>query len=146
MRHPEHTPAVAAGPAPGEEPSPTASWSRCLQGRFAIPCGVIVGLALAWLCGSRGFAAQRATRPIPAGINGPGGQFWTMTTPLEDGRHMLLLLDQQSRCLAVYHVDPAAGTVQLKSTRDITWDLMIEEFNAQEPKPSALKKMAEMPK
>jgi hypothetical protein len=56
------------------------------------------------------------------------------------------VLDQQSRCLAIYHVDAVAGTVQLKSTRDLTWDLMIEEFNAQEPRPSSLKKMAEMPK
>ena len=41
---------------------------------------------------------------------------------------------------------PAAsgGTLTLKSTRDITWDLMVGDFNSQEPKPSALKKMLEM--
>ena len=115
-------------------------------GRVAMPLGVIAVLALAWVCGSRTLAAQRAGRPLPPATTAQPGQFWTMSTPLEDGRQMLLLLDQQTRCLAIYHVDPAAGTLQLKSTRDLTWDLMIEEFNAMEPRPSGLKKMAEMPK
>jgi predicted metal-dependent enzyme (double-stranded beta helix superfamily) len=67
-------------------------------------------------------------------------------TPLDDGRQMLLMVDQQNRTLAIYHVDPAAGTLTLKSTRDVRWDLMVEDFNCQEPRPSALKKMLEMPK
>lgn len=113
-----------------------------------MPLCVVAGLAVTWLCGSWVVAAQRPGRAVPGvvGVNGQAGHFWTMTAPLDDGRQMLLLLDQQSRCLAIYHVDPVAGTVQLKSTRDLTWDLMIEEFNAQEPRPSSLKKMAEMPK
>lgn len=114
--------------------------------RIAAPICLLAGLAIAWVYGSRGLAAQRAGRVLPPAAGGQAGQFWTSTTTLDDGRQMLLLLDQHSRCLAIYHVDPAAGTVQLKSTRDLTWDFTIEEFNAQEPKPSSLKKMAEMPK
>jgi hypothetical protein len=139
MLQPEHTPAA----------QDTAARPRSDLLRHAVaPLCVAAGLALAWLQGSWGLAAQRAVRPASAvpGANGQAGQFWTMTTPLDDGRQMLLVLDQQSRCLAIYHVDAVAGTVQLKSTRDLTWDLMIEEFNAQEPRPSSLKKMAEMPK
>jgi hypothetical protein len=148
MRHSVHTPSVGQG----HNAAADRSLGRCgrspgrFVGRIAAPLCVIAGLGLVWAVGSHGLAAQRAVRPLAAGVNGSTGQFWTMTTPLDDGRQMLLLLDQQSRCLAIYHVDPGAGTVQLKSTRDITWDLMIEEFNAQEPKPSSLKKMAEMPK
>lgn len=129
-------------------PSTVARPRRNLLRHAVAPLCVAAGLAGAWLHGSWGLAAQRPGRPAPAvpGANGQAGQFWTMTTPLDDGRQMLLLLDQQSRCLAIYHVDAIAGTVQLKSTRDLTWDLMIEEFNAQEPRPSSLKKMAEMPK
>lgn len=147
MLHSVHSPMGEPDQAVADR---SAGWcggsSSRFVGRIAAPLCVIAGLGLAWAVGSHGFAAQRAVRPLPAAANGAAGQFWTMTTPLDDGRQMLLLLDQHSRCLAIYHVDPAAGTVQLKSTRDITWDLMIEEFNAQEPKPSSLKKMAEMPK
>jgi hypothetical protein len=139
MLQPEHTPAA--------QETSTRPRSDLLRHAVAPLC-VAAGLAFAWLQGSWGLAAQRAVRPASAvpGANGQAGQFWTMTTPLDDGRQMLLVLDQQSRCLAIYHVDAVAGTVQLKSTRDLTWDLMIEEFNAQEPRPSSLKKMAEMPK
>lgn len=88
--------------------------------------------------------AQRAGRPVPVATE--GGVLWTQSTPLEDGRQMLLVVDQQTRALAIYHVDPAAGTLTLKSTRDIRWDLMVEDFNGQEPRPAALRKMLEIPK
>jgi PmbA protein len=40
----------------------------------------------------------------------------------------------------------ATGALTLKSTRDISWDLLVEDFNCQEPRPAALKKMLEVPK
>jgi hypothetical protein len=80
------------------------------------------------------------------GTNDQTGPLWTLATPLDDGRQMLLVVDQQNRAMAIYHVDPANGTLTLKSTRDIRWDLMVEDFNGQEPRPAALKKMLEMPK
>lgn len=101
----------------------------------------VIGVAM--LIGSAALA-QRAGRPVPVATE--GGTLWTQATPLEDGRQMLLVVDQQTRALAIYHVDPASGTLTLKSTRDIRWDLMVEDFNGQEPKPSALRKMLEIPK
>ena len=107
-------------------------------------CGTVT---VAILLGSGGVAAQRAGRSLPqAGGSDPSASLWTMATPLDDGRQMLLMVDQQNRALAIYHVDPATGTLTLKSTRDIRWDLMVEDFNCQEPRPAALKKMLEMPK
>jgi hypothetical protein len=107
---------------------------------------VCAGIAFATMLGSGGLAAQRAGRPLPGGPNDQQGSLWIQATPLDDGRQMLLVVDQQNRALAIYHVDPSSGTLTLKSTRDVRWDLMVEEFNAQEPKPAALKKMLEMPK
>lgn len=107
---------------------------------------VCVGVALAAMLGGGGLAAQRAGRPLPVGPSDQMGSLWIQATPLEDGRQMLLMVDQQNRALAIYHVDPSSGTLTLKSTRDVRWDLMVEDFNAQEPKPAALKKMLEMPK
>jgi hypothetical protein len=91
-------------------------------------------------------AAQRPTRAPAASAAGHAATFWTAMTPLEDGRQMLLVVDPETRALALYHVDPAGGTVTLKSSRDISWDLLVGDFNAQEPRPAALKKMLEMPK
>ena len=108
--------------------------------------GLLAGLTLLAFSGSGSLAAQRPARQLPTGMADQPGTLWTLATPLDDGRQMLLLVDQQNRSLAIYHVDPAGGTLTLKSTRDVRWDLMVEDFNAQEPKPSSLKKMLEVPK
>ena len=107
--------------------------------------GVMAAFFTAFL-GSGGLAAQRGGRAPPTGGGDQAGPLWTLATPLDDGRQMLLVVDQQNRALAIYHVDPATGSLTLKSTRDISWDLLVEDFNCQEPRPSALKKMLEVPK
>ena len=124
-------------------------WQRCDSsfGRGVLLAGCLGGIVFcAAVLGTRGAAAQRAGRLPPTGGGDQAGPLWTLATPLDDGRQMLLVVDQQNRTMAIYHVDPASGGLTLKSTRDIRWDLMIEDFNCQEPRPAALKKMLEMPK
>ena len=74
----------------------------------------------------------------------PAAQLWIQATPLDDRQQLLLVVDPQMRNAAVYHVDGPTGTLVLKSTRNITWDLMVGDFNAQEPKPAALRRMLEV--
>jgi hypothetical protein len=64
---------------------------------------------------------------------------------MDDGRMLLVVVDQATRHAAVYHLDGAAGTMTLKSTRDLSFDLMMGDFNAQEPRPAALRKMLQSP-
>jgi len=95
-----------------------------------------------------GFAAVAtsqvpAPRPHAAPVAGAG--LWVSDSPLDDGRRLLIVIDPATRHAAVYHVDPASGGLTLKSVRDISWDLAVDEFNAQEPRPAALKKMLDAP-
>jgi len=76
-----------------------------------------------------------------AGDSGAG--LWVCATPLDDGRQLLLVIDPAVKNAAVYHVDGATGTLTLRSTRSIAWDLLVPEYNAQEPRPTALKKLLE---
>jgi len=115
------------------------------RGLIAAGC-LSAAVAIAAVLGGGGLAAQRAGRAPQAAAGDQAGPLWTLSSPLDDGRQMLLVVDQQNRSLAIYHVDPATGTLTLKSTRDISWDLLVEDFNCTEPRPSALKKMLEMPK
>lgn len=78
--------------------------------------------------------------PAPAAADGPAG-LWVSDSPLDDGRRLLVVVDPTTKHAAIYHLDPASGGLTLKSARDLTWDLSIDEFNAQEPRPAALKKM-----
>ena len=98
--------------------------------------GAVVVLGGLWQ-GSR-LAAERPGTP-------GGGPLWVSESPLDDGRRLLIVVDEATRHAAVYHVDGAAGTLALRSTRDLTWDLMVGDFNAQEPRPAALQKMLQLP-
>jgi hypothetical protein len=107
-------------------------------GRRWLALAGCVGLAvvLVLVVDARNLVAQRAARPMAD----PGG-LWISETVLDDARRLMIVVDPTSRHAAVYHVDAASGTLVLRSTRDITWDLMVDDFNAQEPRPSALKRM-----
>jgi hypothetical protein len=63
------------------------------------------------------------------------------TSPIDSGRQMLLVIDPERQVLAVYHIETASGEVSLQSTRALGYDLQLEDFNAKEPKPAAIKKM-----
>ncbi|MFM8953795.1 MAG: hypothetical protein ACKOOF_12165 [Planctomycetaceae bacterium] len=99
-------------------------------------CLVAAGL----LCGLVTAGELAAQRPLPAA---PAGPLWVSDSPLEDGRRLLIVVDQATRHAAVYHVDPQSGGLTLKTARDISSDLLLDEFNAQEPKPAALRKLLE---
>lgn len=102
---------------------------------------VAAALGLAFLGGRWGLA-QRPGQP--AAMATPAGQLWIQATPIDDRQQLVLVLDPQLRSAAVYHLDHQAGTLALKSTRNITWDLLVGDFNAQEPKPAALRRLLEV--
>lgn len=93
---------------------------------------------LAILLGRGVFAAPRQ-----AGGAGSGGGLWISDSSIDNGRRLILIVDQELRTMAVYHVEGASGDVTLKSSRDISWDLMVGDFNARPPKPADLKRMLE---
>lgn len=102
---------------------------------------LVVGLAL----GAGGLAiAQRPGRAsAPATDQAPGSGLWISAVPLEDGRQLLMVVDPAVRTAAVYHVEATTGVIALKSTRNLTWDLLVGEFNTGEPRPAAVRRMVE---
>jgi hypothetical protein len=52
-----------------------------------------------------------------------------------DGRQQITLIDPRQRVMAVYTVDRATGALQLRSVRNVQWDLTIEDFNSTSPAP-----------
>ena len=107
--------------------------------------GGACALAATFLGGAMVAAQSRAVRPSPPpGTSGETGQgLWVSATPLDDGRQLLLVIDPAGRNAAVYHVDGHTGSLTLRSTRAIAWDLLVPEYNAQEPRPTALRKLVE---
>lgn len=112
---------------------------------FFRPMHAALLVGMLFIAGGGLLLAQRPGRPAsPGGNLSAAGQLWISATPLDDQRQLLIVIDPALKNAALYHVDGGSGTLTLKSTRDINWDLMVGDFNAQEPKPSALKKMLEV--
>lgn len=103
---------------------------------------VLVACVVAVLAGgfalAQGVATQRAAQR-----GAQAGPLWISESTIDEGRRLLIVVDSATRHAAIYHVEPAAGTVTLRSTRDLSWDLVLEDFNAQDPKPAALRRMLE---
>ena len=51
------------------------------------------------------------------------------SSELGNGPAQVTLIDVKSRVMCVYHVDRATGQIELKSVRNVHWDLLMEEFN-----------------
>lgn len=121
-----------------QRPGSTAGWTATSTAAWTA-AAVLAAVFLVLGLHTGGVAAQR-----PGG-QGDIGPLWISESRLDDGRHLLVVVDQAGRHAAVYHIDGAAGTLTLRSTRDISWDLMIGDFNAQEPKPATLRKSMQLP-
>ena len=114
-------------------------WEIVVSNRGIAALVILAAAGWLWLAGGE----TVAQRPTPPETTAPGG-LWISASPLDESRRLLLVIDPQLKNAAVYHVDAAVGTLTLKSTRDISYDLMVGDFNAQAPKPADLKKMLEL--
>ena len=114
-------------------------WDIVVSNRGFAALVILAAAGWLWFAGGE----TVAQRPTPAETTAPGG-LWISASPLDESRRLLLVIDPQLKNAAVYHVDAAVGTLTLKSTRDISYDLMVGDFNAQAPKPADLKKMLEL--
>lgn len=57
-------------------------------------------------------------------ISTPQGKFQQLT-----------VIDPKNRSICVYHVDMGTGQIELRSARDIQWDLQMNHLNAKKPLP-----------
>jgi hypothetical protein len=56
-----------------------------------------------------------------------------------EGRYQqVVVIDPLQRCMAVYHVRLDSGQIELKSVRNIQWDLQLLEFNGVRPLPQEI--------
>lgn len=74
---------------------------------------------------------------------GVSGDMIALSTPTEQGRQLLTIVDSKQRTVAIYHVDEATGEITLRSVRQIEWDLKLSEFNSDSPLPGDIRRLLE---
>ncbi len=82
-------------------------------------------------------AANRAIAPAQVAS---AGSAMMASVILANGFQQLAVVDHAKTTIAVYHIDPSSGDIQLKSVRRFDADFALEEFNLSEPTPSTIRK------
>lgn len=84
-----------------------------------------------------GVGAVSAIAPAHVGSSGTN---MMASVLLSNGFQQIAIFDQTKQTLAVYHINPASGDIQLKSVRKLEADFFLQEFNLSEPTPSTIRK------
>jgi hypothetical protein len=77
------------------------------------------------------------TSPVSASF--PPGTGITALGAVVEGRfQQVTVIDPHHRSMAVYHIRLDSGQIELKSVRNIQWDLQLIDFNGQRPLPQEI--------
>jgi hypothetical protein len=96
--------------------------------------GILLGLAML-IAGVVGFADAQGPRGAAQDRVASSPDLLALSHEGGDGRQQITIVDPRQRVMAVYHVDRTSGALQLKSVRNLQWDLLIEDYNSGTPAP-----------
>ena len=68
------------------------------------------------------------------------GELIAFDTIVGDKIQQVTIVDPKRRSLSVYHVELESGKIQLRSVRNISGDLEIEEYNTARPLPHEIRR------
>jgi hypothetical protein len=94
---------------------------------------LIAGLVVAAMAG------RSASEPVPGSLvdtsRVQSGELITHAAATDGQPQLVTVIDPRQRVMGVYHVDRTTGQITLKSIRNITWDLQMNDYNTGDPLP-----------
>jgi hypothetical protein len=96
--------------------------------------GMIGGALLVFLAGSFNGRETSVFAEHPS-VYDPSSELIALPTQVDNARQQITVIDPNKRVICVYHVDLPTGSVTLKSVRNISGDLQIDDFNGVSPLP-----------
>ena len=97
---------------------------------YGLAFGIMLATTIVWTTAGLQRSAQAQTTPART----PGNLQLVKTAAAQGGEYVIVL-DQQKKVLASYLVNAQSGQITLASIRNIQWDLQLEEYNGNDPKP-----------
>ncbi len=102
---------------------------------------VVVGLVLV-VWGASDYQEAQAQRPVGVAERGQPGELLALSMDVE-GRQQVTVVDPRRQVMAVYHIDRNTGAINLRSVRNVQWDLVMEDFNSGSPTPREIRSIAD---
>ena len=100
--------------------------------------GVLAAASVVWILAAPASTLHSQSVQTDSADEG-GSDLKVLSSVLPTGIQQIVVVEANGRTMAVYHVEPTQGKIQLKSVRKLSWDLNMEQFNGQAPLPSELK-------
>jgi len=89
-------------------------------------------------------AMPSGAEPYTGGPTAAGdAQMIVQSTVVDGSYQQVVVVDPRRNTLAVYHVDLASGSVELRAVRNISWDLQMTHFNGKHPLPPEIQALLE---
>lgn len=99
-------------------------------------------VSLVLLVGMAIYPEAQAQRPVGVAERGQPGELLALSMDVE-GRQQVTVVDPRRQVMAVYHIDRNSGSINLRSVRNVQWDLVMEDFNSGSPTPREIRSIAD---
>jgi hypothetical protein len=109
----------------------------------------VLGICLiaASLIAAAGFGAGEGTAQTPSPVQimqaAARGELIALDAMVGDKIQQVTIIDPKRRSLSVYHIELETGKIHLRSVRNISGDLEIEEYNTARPLPHEIRRQLE---
>ena len=77
------------------------------------------------------------SNPLPNPVG--GSELIAVPSPMGDKGQMLTVLDPHQQTMGVYWIEAGTGKITLRSVRNIRFDLMMTDFNGDNPLPREIR-------
>ena len=105
---------------------------------------VIVALGVCLLdCRGEAIAQRVASYPQPVPQPVCGGELIAVPSPMGEKGQLLTVLDPRQQTMGVYWIEAGTGKITLRSVRNIRFDLMMTDFNGENPLPREIRMQLE---
>ncbi len=81
--------------------------------------------------------------PVRTAAAASAGDLIAFSSTVENGPTQVTVIDAKARVMTVYAIDRTSGEIELKSVRNVSWDLRMEEFNGVRPLPREIRELLE---
>lgn len=69
------------------------------------------------------------------------GQGMALCVSTGENRQLITMIDRENKVMSVYQVTLSTGEIELKSVRNLTWDMQMTEYNGISPLPRDIRTM-----
>jgi hypothetical protein len=111
--------------------------------RKAVLGGLLLGFVLSMAWSWQGAAQDVLPSSAPSRDTASDSRIIALALGGEgENRQQVVLVDPRMQVMAVYHISRDSGEIVLKSVRNFTWDMQLEQYNGAKPLPEELRALS----